>query len=92
MNENLVQNTAPEVEGATDPKDEMLLGGVFCPYVHYTPPHIGPTLVSLGNARRYVVRRPPRHQTIVWNNHTTYGRIGQSSIPHPRLANSGGMA
>ena len=80
------------MEGAIDPEDEMLLGGVFHPRIHYMPPLVGPTLVSLGNARRNAIRRPPRHQIVVWNNRTTHGRTGQSSIPRPCLANNGGMA
>ena len=80
------------MEGATDFKDEMLLGGVFCPSVYRTLPPVGPTLVSFGNVRGNPVRRSPRHQTLVRNNRTTKGRTGQSSIPRPRSVNNGGMA
>ena len=45
LNENLVQETTHEVEGATDHEDEMPLDGVFRPRVHRTLPPIGPTLV-----------------------------------------------
>ena len=80
------------MEGATDPEDEMPLDGVFCPCVHRTLLPVGPTLVLLGNARRNVVRRPPRYHTIVWNNCFAHRRTKQSSIPCPRLTNNGGMA
>ena len=70
----------------------MRLDGVFRPFVHHMPPPVGPTLVSLSNARRNAIRRPPRHHIIVRKNCTTHGRIGQSSIPRLPLANNGGMA
>ena len=92
MNENLVQETAPVVEGAIDPEDEMPLDGMIRPRVYHTPPHVGPTLVSLGNTRRNTVRRPSRHHMVVQNNCTIYGRRRQSSIPCPCSANNGGMA
>jgi hypothetical protein len=47
LNENLNQGTAPQLEGATDPEDEMLLDGTLHPYVHRTAPPVGPTLVIL---------------------------------------------
>jgi hypothetical protein len=92
QNENVDQETAPQLEGATDPEDEMVLDGTFCPCVYRTAPHVGPTLVMLGNAGRNAARRPPRHYTVVQNNRSTHGRTGQSKIPHPRSANNGGMA
>jgi hypothetical protein len=45
QNENVDQETAPQLEGATDPEDEMVLDGTFRPYVHRTAPPVGPTLV-----------------------------------------------
>jgi hypothetical protein len=92
QNENVDQETAPQLEGATDPKDEMLLDGTLRPCVHRTVPPVGSTLVMLGNAGRNATRRPPRHYTAIRNNRSTHGRIGQSNIPHPRSANNGGMA
>jgi hypothetical protein len=92
LNENLNQGTAPQLEGATDPENEMLLGGIFCPSVHHTAPPIGPTLVTHGNARRNGVRKPPRHHTEVRNNRNIHGRTGQSNNPRPRSANNGAMA
>jgi hypothetical protein len=84
--------TAPQLEGATDPEDEMPLGGIFCPCVHRTAPPVGPTLVTLGNARKNGVRRPPRHHMVVRNIRNIHGRTGQFNIPHPHLANNGAMA
>jgi hypothetical protein len=92
LNENLNQETVPQLEGATDPEDEMPLVGIFCPRVHCTAPPVGPTLVTLGNERRNGVRRLPRHHTIVRNNRNIHGRTGQSNIPCPRSANNGAMA
>jgi hypothetical protein len=92
QNENIDQEIAPQLEGATDPEDEMLLDGTLRPCVHRTAPPVGLTLVMLGNAGRNAVRRPPRHYTTVRNNCSTHGRIGQSNIPRPRSANNGGMA
>jgi hypothetical protein len=80
------------LEGATDPKDEMLLDGTLRPCVHRTAPPVGPTLVMLGNAGKNAARRPPRHYTVVRNNRNTHGRTGQSNIPRPRSTNNGGMA
>jgi hypothetical protein len=80
------------LEGATDPEDEMLLDGTLHPCVHRSAPLVGPTLVMLGNAGRNVAKRPPRHYTVVQNNHNTLGRTWQSNIPRPRSANNGGMA
>jgi hypothetical protein len=70
----------------------MVLDGTFHPCVHCTAPHVGPTLVMLGNAGRNTARRLPRHYTVVQNNRSTHGRTGQSNIPRPRSANNGGMA
>jgi hypothetical protein len=70
----------------------MLLDGTFRPCVHRTAPPVGPTLVMLGNTGRNAAKRPPRHYTVVRNNRSTHGRIGQSNIPRPRSANNGGMA
>jgi hypothetical protein len=70
----------------------MLLDGTFRPCVYCTAPPVGPTLVTLGNARRNATRRPPRYHTIIRNNRTTYGRTGQSCIPCPHSTNNGGMA
>jgi hypothetical protein len=92
QNENVDQETAPQLEGAIDPEDEMLLDGTLRPCVHRTAPPVGPTLVMLGNAGRNAARRPPRHYTVVRNNRNTHGRTGQSNIPRPRSANNGGMA
>jgi hypothetical protein len=92
QNENIDQETAPQLEGAIDPEDEMLLDGTFRPCVHRIVPPIGPTLVTFGNARWNVARRLPRHHMVVRNNRTTHGRIGQSNIPRLRSANNGGMA
>jgi hypothetical protein len=92
LNENLNQGTIPQLEGAIDPEDEMPLGGIFHPSVHRTAPPVGPTLVTLGNARRNGVRRPPRYHTVVLNNRSIHGRTGQSNIPCPCLANNGAMA
>jgi hypothetical protein len=47
QNENVDQEIAPQLEGATDPEDEMLLDGTLHPYVHRTAPPVGPTLVIL---------------------------------------------
>ena len=93
LNENLVQEIAPQVEATTDPEDDipLALDGVFCPRVYHTLPPVGRTLVTLGNARN-PRRRLPRHQIVIQNNHTTHERIGQSSIPIPHVANNGGMA
>jgi hypothetical protein len=92
LNENLDQESAPQLEGATDIEDKMPLDGIFCPRVHRTPPPVGLTLVTLGNARRNVARRPPRYHTVVQDNCTIHRRTGQSNTPHPRLANNGAMA
>jgi hypothetical protein len=92
QNKNVDQETAPSLEGTTDPEDEVLLDGTLPPCVHRTAPPVGPTLVMLGNAGRNAARRPPRHYTVVRNNRSTHGRTGQSNIPHPRSANNGGMA
>ena len=92
LNANLVQDSAPEVEGAVDPLDEMPLDAVFLPRVHRTAPPVGPTLVSLGNARGGAGKRPPRHRTVLCNNHSTRGRAGQSSISRLHLPSHGGMA
>jgi hypothetical protein len=70
----------------------MVLDGTFRPCVHRTAPHVGPTLVMLGNAGRNAARRPPRYYTVVQNNCSTHRRTGQSNIPHPCSANNGGMA
>jgi hypothetical protein len=70
----------------------MPLGGIFRPSVHCMAPLVGPTLVTLGNARRNGVRRPPRYHTVVRNNRSIQGRIGQSNNPRPRSANNGAMA
>jgi hypothetical protein len=59
LNENLDQETAPQLEGATNLEDEMQLDGIFRPCVYHRPPPIGPTLVTLDNARRNAVRRLP---------------------------------
>jgi hypothetical protein len=50
QNENVDQETAPQLEGTTDPEDEMLLDGIFRPCIYCTAPPVGPTLVMLGNA------------------------------------------
>jgi hypothetical protein len=92
QNEIVDQEIAPQLEGATDPEDEMLLDGTLRPCAHRTAPPVGPTLVMLGIAGRNAARRPPQHYTVVWNNRSTQGRIGQSNIPRPRSANNGGMA
>jgi hypothetical protein len=92
QNENVDQETAPQLECATDPEDEMLLDGTLRPCVHHIAPPVGSTLVMLGNAGRNAARRPPQHYTVVRNNRSTHGRIGQSNIPRPRSANNGGMA
>jgi hypothetical protein len=92
QNENVDHETAPQLEGATNPEDEMLLDGTLHPCVHRTAPPVGLTLVMLGNAGRNAARRPPRHCTAVRNNRSTYGRTRQSNIPRPRSANNGGMA
>jgi hypothetical protein len=92
LNENLNQGTAPQLEGATDPEDEMPLDGIFCPSVHRTAPPVGPTLVTLGNARRNGINMLPRYYTVVWNNRGIHGRTGQSNNPRPRSANNGAMA
>jgi hypothetical protein len=92
QNENVDHETAPQLEGATDLEDEMLLDGTLGPYVHRTVPPVGPTLVMLGNAGKNAARRPPRHYMAVWNNRSTHGRTGQSNIPRPCSANNGGMA
>jgi hypothetical protein len=89
QNENVDQDTAPQLEGAIDLEDEMLLDGTLRPCVHRTAPPVGPTLVMLGNAGRNAVRRPPRHYTVVQNNRSTHGRTGQSNIPRPYSANNG---
>jgi hypothetical protein len=91
-NENVDQETAPQLEGATDPEDEMVLDGTFCPCVHRTAPPVGPTLVMLGNVGRNAARRPPQHYTVVRNNRSTHGRTGQSNIPRPCSVNNGGLA
>ena len=91
LNENLDQETTPQLEGVVDPKDEMPLGRLFCPHVHRMPPPIGPTLVALSNVRRNAAIRPPRHQMGIWNNCIVYPRTRQFNIPHPRLANNGAM-
>ena len=75
LNENLVEETTLEVEGAPDHEDEMLLGGVFCPRIHRTLPPVGPTLDSLGTVRTNVVRRLSQHQMVVQNKCTTHGRF-----------------
>jgi hypothetical protein len=80
------------LEGATDPEDEMVLDGTFRPCVHRTAPPVGPTLVMLGNAGRNATRRPPRHYTVVRNNCSTHGGIGQSNIPRRCSTNNGGLA
>ena len=80
------------MEGAIDPEDEMPLDGMIYPRVYHTPPLVGPTLVSLGNARKNAVRRPPRYHMVVRNNCITYEKTGQSSIPCSCSANNGGMA
>jgi hypothetical protein len=59
QNENIDQEIAPQLEGATDPKDEMLLDGTLRSCVHHTAPLVGLTLVMLGNAGRNAARRPP---------------------------------
>jgi hypothetical protein len=92
QNENIDQETAPQLEGAIDPKDEMVLDGTFCPCVQRTAPLVGPTLVMLGNAGRNAARRPPQHYTVVRNNRSTDGGIGQSNIPCCCSANNGGLA
>jgi hypothetical protein len=46
----------------------------------------------LGNAGRNATRRPPRHYTVVRNNRSTHGSIGQSNIPRRCSANNGGLA
>jgi hypothetical protein len=89
LNENLDQETAPQLEGVADPKDEMPLGGLFCPHIHRMPPLVGPTLVALGNVRRNAATRPPRYQMGVRNNRIVHPRTGQSNIPNPHLANNG---
>jgi hypothetical protein len=92
LNESLDQETAPQLEGVADPKDEMPLGGLFCPHIHRMPPLVGPTLVTLGNARKNATRRPPRNHMVVRNNRTVHSRTGQLNIPHPRSANNGATA
>jgi hypothetical protein len=92
QNENVDQEIAPQLEGAIDLEDEMLLDGTLHPCVHCTAPPIGPTLVMLGNVGRNAARRLPRHYTVVRNNRSTHGRTRQSKIPRPRSANNGGMA
>jgi hypothetical protein len=92
QNENVDQEIAPQLDGAIDPGDEILLDGTFHPCVHRTTPPVGPTLVTLGNVRRNTAKRQARHHMVVRNNRTTHGRIGQSNIPRPRSANNGGMA
>jgi hypothetical protein len=92
QNENVDQEIAPQLEGAIDLEDEMLLDGTLRPCVHRMALPVGPTLVMLGNAGRNAARRPPRHYTVVQNNRSTHGRTGQSNIPRPRSANNGGMA
>lgn len=89
QNENVDQEIAPQLEGATDPGDEMLLDGTFCPYIHCTAPPIGLTLAMLRNVGRNIARRLVRHHTIVRNNCTTHGRIGQSNILCPHSTNNG---
>jgi hypothetical protein len=92
LNENLNQGTTPQLEGATDPEDEMPLGGIFRPSVYRTAPPVGPTLVMLGNARRNGIKRLPRHHTVVQNKRNIHGRNGQSNNPRPCSANNGAMA
>ena len=91
-NKNVDQENVPQLKGTTDLGNEMLLDGIFYPCVHCTVPPIDPTLVTLGNARKNAIRRLPQHHTVVRNNRTTYRRTRQSNIPHPCLANNGGMA
>jgi hypothetical protein len=59
QNENVDLETAPQLKGATDPEDEILLDETFCPCVHRTTPPVGLTLVMFGNAGRNAARRPP---------------------------------
>jgi hypothetical protein len=59
QNENVDQETAPQLEGATNPKDEMVLDGILRPCVHRIAPPVGSTLVMLDNVGRNATRRPP---------------------------------
>jgi hypothetical protein len=70
----------------------MPLGGIFRPNIDRTAPPVGPILVTLGNARRNGVRRPLQQHTVIRNNPSIHGRIGQSNNARPRSANNGAMA
>jgi hypothetical protein len=59
---------APEDEDAADTEDNMPLNVAYPSHVQPMATPVGPTLVRLGNERRNVSRRPPRHNTVVWTN------------------------
>jgi hypothetical protein len=76
----------PQEEGATETDDNMPLVGIFPLRIQHMAAHIGPTLVSLGNARRNTSRRPPRHHTVARNNCNHDSRTVQSNISFPHSA------
>jgi hypothetical protein len=56
LNENFDHGTAPQHKGVAETEDDIPLIGIFPSHVQCAPPHVGPTLIRLSNARRNASR------------------------------------